>query len=310
MDTDKNKTTTIPELSTDQKIDLLLTKVSDIGKSLTTLANRITEVEKTATTQATALTVIDKKVSADSIRIQELEDAQAEQSKMLKEVQQIAEFISQEFEKSKTKIAQIDGLKTENVFLKKRIDDMCNDLEQEKIARNDSEQYLRTTYNIKLCGVPAVPGEDFQTSSATNPVTLAVLKTVCQQLDVLLPPSAVDVCHRLSNDATSPIIIRFNSKSDRYNFFAQRSKFKNINSDKIDLNGIQIPPHMKAEMEQRRPARGKRGGRRGGYNNVGTRAAKEGPTPIFLQDHLTKRKKDVIKSSRDILALARGEEPR
>ncbi len=210
------------------------------------------------------------------------------------------------------KVASIETIKLENVQLKKRLDDVSNDVDQEKIGRNASEQYLRTSLNIKICGVPAQPGEDVQTSAASNPVSIEVVKQVCQQLNVLLPPPAIDVCHRLSNDSASPIIIRFTSKSARFNFVAQKSNFKGATSADVDLSGIQLPQQIRAVMEKRGPL----GGTRGGFNGARSRRPEGAgiggdplsgafggggfgePTPIYLQEHLTKRNKDLLKEAK------------
>ena len=124
------------------------------------------------------------------------------------------------------------------------MDDLRNDLEQEKIGRNYSDQYHRTSINIKLCGVPAKPGEDVRGDTASNPVTLDVVRTICRQLDVHLPNDAVDVVHRLGDGSTAPIIIRFASKSACTNFVRQKGKF-NIASESVDLSNVQAPtPNM------------------------------------------------------------------
>ena len=161
-------------------------------------------------------------------------------------------------------------------------------------------QYLRQSYNIKIGNIPTVTGEDVQTKTATNPVTLDVVKQVAQQTDMLLPLTAIDVCHRLGSEPSSPIIIRFRSKSDRWNFAAQKEKLKNVTAADIDLSGIQVPKHIQTALEKRKTdGRGPRPAR-GGYKNATQRkpVVRDGSESIFLQDHLTQRNKDLLKEAK------------
>ena len=158
---------------------------------------------------------------------------------------------------------------------------------------------------MKVCGLSAQLGEDVQTKTSSNLVTLDVLKQLAAQNDIHLLPSAIDVCHRLSSDDNAPIIIRFESKSDRYNFVAQKEKLKNITSANIDLSSIKVPKNIQTILDQRKKE-GKTGPRsnRGGYHNVARRDAKAEsgePTSIFLQDHLTQRNKDLLKEAKTAL---------
>ena len=287
-------------------------KFTAFDSKLSVIGGRLDTVEKTLYDHTNSITQIDGVLASDSIRIKALEDNSAEQLQVVNELKTSTEFISSNYDALKLKVAEIDAIKAENVLLKKRADDLCNDVEQEKISRNIGEQYLRTSLNIKLCGVPAQPGEEIQTKNASNPVTVEVVKQVCQQLDVLLPPPAIDVCHRLSDDPLAPIIIRFMSKNTRFNFVAQKGKFDKVTSADVDLSSIQIPPQMLAESAKR--ATQGRGGsngarsRRPNRTDLGASASSstfEGgfdePTPIYLQEHLTKRNKDLLKDAKSKL---------
>ena len=315
MSTSGNNVTNKQLLTTEQKIDILLEKFDTFDTKLTGIGTRLDVIEKTVSDQTTSINRIDGVLSTDSNRIKDLEDKQDDQTKSIEEVKSSAEFISKEFENMKLKVAEIDSVKTENVHLKKRIDDLSHDVLQEKVGRNIEQQYLRTSLNIKLCGVPAQTGEDVQTKSASNPVTLEVLKQVALQTDMLLPPSSIDVCHRLGSEPNSPIIIRFTSKSARFNFVSQKGKLKNFTSADLDLSGIQIPKQILEllESKQRNSVAGRggsRGGSRGGFNNS-SRGGSNGAssfggggfttTSIYLQDHLTKRNKDLLREAKDTL---------
>ena len=207
----------IANLSVDDKLLLLLKQFQTFGDKLTDIGTRTTTAEGTLEQHSQSIKRIDGNLVGDANRLANLETSKVEQAKEIKELTESVAFLSQEYETFKLKIAELEGVKTENVHLKKRIDDLENALLNEKIGRNDEQQYLRQSYNIKICNIPTVTGEDVQTKSATNPITLEVVKQLARQTDMLLPPTAVDVCHRLGSDPGSPIIIRFRSKSDRYN---------------------------------------------------------------------------------------------
>ncbi len=299
-----------PVLTSDEKLDLLLKNFATFDNKITAIGSRLDSIESSVSVHSSSLQRIDRALISDNTRIKTLEDTSAGHTSLINEVKDSAKFLSDEYESMKLKLASINTLQSENVHLKKQIDDLENDVLQEKIARNGEQQYLRTSLNIKLCGVPSQPGEDIQTKTASNPVTLDVIKQVALQSDMHLPPSSIDVCHRLSDDPTAPIIIRFISKSSRFNFVAQKEKLKNITSADIDLSGIQIPKQLLSERKD-----GHRGGSRGGRNGgattrnggIGEAVANEfsggfgSPTHIYLQEHLTKRNKDLLKEAKSTL---------
>ena len=88
--------------------------------------------------------------------------------------------------------------------------------------RNREQQYTRTSINLKLCGVPIQEGEEEVSNTKTNPITKFVIEKVCEAAGIQVPESSIDVCHRLGNDTHSPIIIRFSSKSARFDFYNQK----------------------------------------------------------------------------------------
>ena len=97
----------------------------------------------------------------------------------------------------------------ECVLLKKAIDDLKNELEQEKRNNNDQHQYYRTCFHLKLCGVPLQPGEDEQLDTPSNHHTVQAIKDICTAADINLIEGSIDVTHRLGQESHSPIIIRF-----------------------------------------------------------------------------------------------------
>ena len=180
----------------------------------------------------------------------------------------------------------------ENAHLKKEIDDLKNNLEQQKIQINVGQQYHRTAVNVKLCGVPVQPGED-DTSSVSNSATLEAIKRVCTAAEIQYDPSDIDVCHRMGSDfERNPcplIIIRFGSKRARYRFFGQRKKLssrdKSITSHDVDFTQFDVGDD--ANQHQNKAAK-----------------PPTGPPPhtkIFMQEHLTKMNKELLKMAKEQL---------
>ena len=221
------------ELTADDKLNLLLDRFAKFDEKLTTIGTRIDSIEGTLGDHSQSIERIDGNLVADSNRLAAVETLSSEHRKEINELKESTKFLSDEYEKMKLQIADLETSTKENVHLKKRVDDLENDLLQEKIGRNDEQQYLRQAFNVKVCGIPIQVGEDVQLKTASNPVTLEVLKQFALQTDILLPPSDIDVCHRLGSDADAPIIIRFDSKSARYKFVAQKEKLKNVTSANI-----------------------------------------------------------------------------
>ena len=292
------------DLTTDDKLDLLLARFSKFDDKLTSIGTRLETIEGTVGDHSASILRIDGNLVSDTNRLVNLETTQNTNKNDITELKKSAEFLSAEYEKMKLKISEFEVFKTENVQLKKRVDDLENELLQEKIGRNDDQQYQRQAKNAIVCGVQTRPGEDVHTKSATNPVTLEVLKQLCQQTDIHLPQSAIDVCHRLGPNDDAPIIIRFQSKSDRVNFVAQKEKLKNVTTESIDLSSVQVPKHIQEILNQRKTTGAGRAGpnaSRGGYNNVARRHAKaesDKPSYIHLQDHLTQRNKELLKEAK------------
>ena len=110
---------------------------------------------------------------------------------------------------------EVNVSKAESIMLKGMIGDLRNDLEQQKVLQNTESQYWRTCFNLKLCGIPIQPGKEVKTPNPTNPVTRAVVERVCAAADINLPVGSIDVCHRLDDDITSPIILRFSGNNPR-----------------------------------------------------------------------------------------------
>ncbi len=275
-----------------EKIDTVENKLSDISEKISGIENRVSNVEG----RATSLETNHRDNAPKIAKIDGLE--------------QSCTFLSQQYEdvlrkdaENKTNITALQGdvrkLAVENVKLRGQICNIQNSLDQEKVARNQDAQHARTSLNIKLCGVPIQAGEDEKsTFTPSNTVTFAVITRVCEAAEISLPPNCIDVCHRLGNDSTSPIIIRFHGKSNRFAFFSQRHKLKKITSLDINFRDLPIivprdqgrhPP--RGGLQQRNPPRSRQP--RAEANELATEGSK-----IYMQEHLTKYTKSLLKVSK------------
>ena len=186
---------------------------------------------------------------------------------------------------------------------------------QEKIACNSDAQYQRTSINVKLCGLPLQPGEVIQSNTPSNPVTSALVTRVCEAASIsLLSPNDVDVCHRLGSRPRCPIIIRFKSKSARYNFFNQRWKLKETDTTKIDYSGLPVvtPRGQNAGRGGHQPGSSKyplRTRSSADSDETPTYGEPEDPHPIYMQEHLTKQTKDLLKDTKTALSELHFEYP-
>ena len=167
-----------------------------------------------------------------------------------------------------------------------------------------------------MCGIHLQPGEDERSITSTNPVTREIINRVCAAAQINIGENDIDVCHRLGAEVRSPIIIRFNSKSARYNFFSQRKKLINIST--TDLNYDNLPSVTPADAAPNERAGGgrSRGGRHGGpaARNVESFAVAGEPNtdedqPIYMQEHLTKFTKDLLKEAKETFTALEYEFP-
>ena len=188
------------------------------------------------------------------------------------------------------------------------MDDLSNNLEQESILRNAEQQYHRTSLNIKLCGVPFQPGEE-DTKSVSNEATLKIVKHVCDAAKIAFFPDSVDVCHRLgsSDDPTrpSPIIIRFKTKYARCSFFEQKRKLHNFTTKDLDLslndNTVVSTSTSTSTPRTSRNARDRATNFDGSFSGGLGSQQQIVMSPIYMQEHLTKRNKDLLKESKRVL---------
>ena len=224
--------------SLETKIDNLTVKVDEFDLRFTKIEGRITANENSINESKESTTKNSVDIKVLQTNFVDVEDSCKHISAQYDEVLKTANKNSANFTDSN---ARFKSLSDENVLLKKQISDCRNELTQEKTARNSDAQYQRTSINVKLCGLPLQPGEEIQTNTPSNPVTSALVQRVCEASSIsLISANDIDVCHRLGSQPRSPIIIRFVSKSARYNFFSQRWRLREIDTSKIDYDGLPV----------------------------------------------------------------------
>ena len=297
--------------TTEQKIDGLNLRVDNIKQTVDQFDGRFAAIESRSKTNETNIAAHELKLSEIDEKVVEFTDT--------------ATFISSQYDDLKLSIGQykekLDGLQKqftdldrENVKLKTGISDSLNQLEQEKAGRNQDAQYLRTSLNLKLCGLPLQPGEEIRSDTPSNVVTRALITRVCDASDISMRESDIDVCHRLGFERRSPIIIRFASKSSRYSFYSQRSKLNDIKTQDVDYTNL--PEVVEKPMKSSRGGRGgtSRGGATAAHGGGDTRRtnASQGETEshnIYLQEHLTKYSKDLLKEAKETFNAMNFEYP-
>ena len=274
------------------KLDLLFTRmdnletnltgqVAGVSKKLTKLTEKLVALEREVSSNKDDIKTVRGRVNEHEVKFTNLSKEIEDQKLNVVENSKSCTFLAEEYEKLKDIPKQLAQLKKENVQLKQANDDMKHGLEQEKSSSNAFQQYHRQIHHVKLCGVPPQPGEE-KSSTASNPVTLEVIKRICIAGNIIYDPRLIDVCHRLgkSEEYNVPILIRFRHKDARCDFFDQRKKLQGITSQDVDLSGFD-------SNENNNQQRGTK------KRNDGT--VQVDITPIYMQDHLTSTNKDLLK---------------
>ena len=287
-----------------EKIDNLTIKVEGLDEKLIKLDERISINEQCVKRN-------EQSTIKNSAGISELDKKFDDIEKSCVHISEQYDDIKQTSDKNTKSITEFDvrlkSLTDENARLNAQINDCKNDLLQEKLARNSDAQYQRTSINVKLCGLPLQPGEIIQSSTPSNPVTSALVTRVCEAANIsLLSANDVDVCHRLGSQPRCPVIIRFISKSACYNFFNQRWKLKDIDTTKLDYSELPVVT-PRGQNTAAGPGRG--GHQTGSKYPLRTRNSvesdetpaygePENPHSIYVQEHLTKQTKDLLRDAK------------
>ena len=210
--------------------------LAPLEKKIDKLTDRFDDIEK-------RFNDIEGKTSANEKRISENAENVESLNNQVKDCVKSCTFVSGSYDEVQLSLKRVENrckdLASENVLLKSKLDGLSNEMEQERSLRNQDAQYLRTSVNVKLCGLPLQAGEDERSATPSNPVTREIVNHVREAAQINIDKSDIDVCHRLGTDLRSPIIIRFISKSARYSFFSQRKKLTNVST--MDLNYTDLP---------------------------------------------------------------------
>lgn len=218
--------------------------------------------------------------------------------KRVVDVEASQDFLGKQYEAVKKAnermIKTTANLEAENVKLNKNCHSLKNELEQEKYARSRDSQYLRSSFNVKLCGIPIQEGED-DPSKPNNPVTLGLIDKVAEASGMeRFSTQQIDVCHRVGNKLFSPIIMRFKTKHDRLCFYKQK---KNLNELTADDIGIKLTDEQQNDMKK--SDTGNRGGGRGrGRGGGASGAERQTSSSIYMQESLTQLNAELLKEAK------------
>ena len=134
----------------------------------------------------------------------------------------------------------------QELVLKEQVDNLANQLKDEKIGRNADAQYQRSCFHVKIVGVPMQVGEEgytldsdnnkIRSTSANNLTSLEIISDIVSKANIEgFHPNQIDVCHRTSSYHFSPIIVKFLRKNDKENFYRQRNKLRNLDITDLQL---------------------------------------------------------------------------
>ena len=267
----------------EEKLDRLFTRIDSIDSTVAGINSRLNNLE------------------------QNLEVKYSELEQKICNVESSQEFISQQYDNMKlvnnNLMIQQRAQDKELVQMKVALDNLSNELNQERSARNVSEQYHRTSYNIKVCGIPIQAGEE-NSDSTSNHVTRDIIEklaSVCEIKNFKI--NQIDVCHRIGSNVFSPIIIKFYKKADRFNFFNQKKLLINL---KLGDLGIEVSAEQIAILKgTKTPETVKygRGGRRMNHSRPqSTWFNKDGKLKlikIYMQESLTEMNGELLKLAKD-----------
>ena len=185
----------------------------------------------------------------------------------LAEVEKSVQFTSTKYDDFKI---VVDNNKIEHLSLKQQLDQVQHNLLMEKHGRNEDQQYFRSSFYLKVHGIPMQNGEGDsagrpedgeerrqvrETSSANNQVSLTILREVFQAAGITnFSTEQIDVCHRTGKYHFSPIIILFSKKQDRENVYRQRQKLNKLKIDELHLDYDDVAIHAwRVEQKKKIP---------------------------------------------------------
>ena len=274
--------------------------LATIEEKLDRLLNRMDSIDHTVAGINSRLDILEQNFDVKYLELQQ----------KVSSVESSQEFISKQYESVKlitnNLTIQQRAHDKELIQMKKEIDNLANELNQERITRNVSEQYQRTSYNVKVCGIPIQPDEEYS-DSTSNLVTLKVVEKIASVCNFKnFDSKQIDVCHRIGNQVFSPIIIKFFKKSDRFNFFNQKKALFKL---KLEDLGMEVSADQIAILKAAQPPKttGKfgRAGKRvmeSRSQNISNWFDKDGhlkPVKIYFQESLTEMNGQLLKLAKD-----------
>jgi hypothetical protein len=282
-------------------------KVDGIDEKLSELSTNLSKLDDRVKSNEEKVAGLEQTTTRDSIRIANVEEGIQNHTEVLKDVQESCTFLSNSYELLKELPKELAALKHENVLLKKCNDDLTIRLQNEEISGNNGRQYQRDVHNVKLVGIPHQEYEDYS-KTKSNPVTLEVVKRVCDAASISFDQRNVDVCHRLGKSSVerpAAILLRFPTKFWRNEFYDQRDNLKTITQRDLDFTGVTEGMDLIARVQRNVAAATPEGKksyplRRQSTNHTASAApsASALDTPIFMAEHLTKRNQDLLKAAR------------
>ena len=141
------------------------------------------------------------------------------------------EFINNEFENCKATLKATEdrakAAESEVVKLTAELKSVHEKVDKDQKSINDSEQYGRRSM-LEISSIPVVEHEDLKL------IITEIAK--CMKLDRFCYEDQVDVAHRLKSKLDiPPIIVLFQSRAKRNNFYDRRKLLKNIKLKDLDI---------------------------------------------------------------------------
>ena len=292
-----NKDVDLNQLTVDDKLNLLINKMNSLTSTIEHMNTRVSALETTNKTNTVSIQKNTTQSNTNALNIADIQQQLNEYDDYAASVKYTSETIDTVQQSVSTMETSIAQLSKENVALKHRIDNLSKAVATEQANNNQQHQYFRTSVNVKLCNVPLCPGEEQQSPDVpSNQTTLHVIHAVCEAADISYNPHSIDVCHRIGSDSPrAPIIIRFRTKSDRFEFWSQRNKLKNISASALNYSNIPKPVPPSTPRQSNRSQR-----QQHEHQHRPTNNNNNNHDSIYMQEHLTKLNKTLLKEAKTV----------
>ena len=118
------------------------------------------------------------------------------------------------------------NLPMENSELNSKTNNLIKQQESQKVQTNQLEQYIRSSWMIEIAGILYRKEENY----------IQLISKLAELAEITnFNKNQIDLVHRASTKPTALIIILFNKKSDRINFYNQRKKRKKLRSEQFQI---------------------------------------------------------------------------